>query len=78
MSFVVGAGLGREVLHDPLATAEGVLNWPIIMSQFTVIFAEVSLLDRKIRTSYISIYLAIPFNPILSHNKDQRPPSFKE
>ena len=55
VSFVAGAGLGREVLHDPLATAEGVLNWPIIVSQFAVIFTEVFLIDKKICTSHIDV-----------------------
>ena len=50
-SFVAGAGVGREVLHEPLATAEGVLNYPIIVSQFAVIFTEAYLLGNSTRTS---------------------------
>ena len=49
--FLAGAGVGREILHDPLATAEGVLNFPIIVSQLVVIFCEAHLVDRRICTS---------------------------
>ena len=55
VSFVAGAGVGREILHEPLATAEGVLNYPIIVSQFAVIFTEVHLLGKSARKSSISL-----------------------
>ena len=49
--FLAGAGVGREILHDPLATAEGVLNFPVIVSQLAVIFCEAFLVNRRICTS---------------------------
>ena len=52
--FVAGAGVGREVLHDPLATAEGVLNFPIVVSQVAVIFTEVFLVGERICTLLLS------------------------
>ena len=58
VSFVAGAGVGREVLHEPLATAEGVLNYPVVLSQFAVIFTEVFLLGSTVCAS--SIYGEIP------------------
>lgn len=53
-SFVAGAGVGREVLHDPLATAEGVLNFPIVVSQVAVILTEAFLVGERICTSLLS------------------------
>ena len=54
-NFVAGAGLGREILHDPLATAEGVLNFPIVVSQIAVILADVYLLETSICEFYLSL-----------------------